>query len=195
MTEQSPWVTYLLVALNVVVFIVCVAISGGGGFSTRLLYDLGAVTNDTLERHEYWRLLAAAFLHGNFLHIFMNMLCLVQWGPPVEARMGPSLYSAIYLLSAVGGTVTSILLHSELFISVGASGALSGLIGALLALSLLGQIGISAQFFVSIIVLNGVIMATNPHIDWMSHLGGFIVGFVVTVLFALILKRRELRQT
>lgn len=191
MSEQTPWVTYLLLALNVIMFIVSVAISGGEAFSTRMLYDLGAVTNDTLVRHEYWRLLAAAFLHGGFLHIFMNMVCLVQWGPPVEARMGPLIYLVIYLISAVGGTVTSILLHSELFISVGASGALSGLVGALLALSLMGQIGISAQFFVSIIVLNGVIMATNPHIDWMSHLGGFLAGLIATALLGLVVRRSE----
>ena len=190
MTDRSPWVTYLLVALNVVMFVVCVLESDGDGFSTRLLYDLGAVTNDTLERHEYWRLIAAAFLHGNFLHIFMNMICLVQWGPPVELRLGPVLYFVIYLISAVGGTVASILLHTELFISVGASGALSGLIGALLCLTLLGELALSTQFFVSTIVLNGVLMATNPRIDWMSHAGGFVAGLVACAVVAVLARRR-----
>lgn len=192
MSEQTPWVTYTLVALNVVMFAVSLAMNGGGDFSTRLLYDLGAVTNDTLARHDYWRLLAAAFLHGSFMHIFLNMICLVQWGPPVEARMGSLLYLAIYLVSAIAGTTTSIQLHAEPFISVGASGALSGLVGALLALSLLGQIGISAQFFVSLITLNVVIMATNPHIDWMSHLGGFIAGLIATAVLAMITRRSEI---
>ncbi len=192
MSEQTPWVTYLLLALNVVMFVITIAMNGGGDFTTRLLYDLGAVTNDTLERHDYWRLVAAAFLHGSFLHIFMNMICLVQWGPPVEARMGPLPYLAIYLISAVAGTTTSILLHGEPFISVGASGALSGLVGALLALSLLGQIGISSQFFVSIIGLNVVIMATSSQIDWMSHLGGFIAGLIATTVLAKVLHRREI---
>lgn len=191
MSEQAPWVTYCLLALNVVMFVISLAMNGGGDLTTRLLYDLGAVTNDTLVRHDYWRLLAAAFLHGSFLHIFMNMVCLVQWGPPVEARMGPLFYLVIYLISAIGGTVTSVMLHAEPFISVGASGALSGLVGALLALSLLGLIGISSQFFVSIIALNVVIMATNPHIDWMSHLGGFIAGLVATAVLAMVSRRSE----
>ena len=190
MPQQTPWVTYLLAALNVALFIVCVAQSHGDGFSNRLLYDYGAVTNDTLERHEYWRLIAAAFLHGSFIHILMNMICLVQWGPPVEQRFGPVVYLAIYLVSAVGGTVTSILLHTDPFISVGASGALSGLIGALLSMTALGEIGLSSQFFVQTIVLNGVLMATNSHIDWMSHLGGFIAGLIAAAVASVAARRR-----
>ena len=65
MSEQMPWVTYLLVALNAIMFAVCIFANGGGDFSTRLLYDFGAVTNDTLSRHDYWRLVAAAFKFRN----------------------------------------------------------------------------------------------------------------------------------
>ena len=72
---------------------------------------------------------------------------------------------------------------------LGASGALSGLVGALLSMTLLGQIGLSTQFFVQTIVLNGVLMATNPQIDWMSHLGGFIAGMIAAAVLSMITRR------
>ena len=70
-------------------------------------------------------------------------------------------------------------MHSEPYLSVGASGVLSGVIGALLSLTLLGSLRLSLQFFLSTLVLNAVIMSTNPRIDWQCHLGGFVTGMVV----------------
>ena len=179
MSDRPPVVTYLLLAINVVMFGICVLASGDGGFTNELLLKYGAVVNTTLAQHDYWRLVAAAFLHGNFVHILTNMYCLFAWAPVLEKYIGPLAFLGVYLLSAIGGNITSILMHPQTYLSVGASGALSGLIGALLALTLLGSLQLSSQFFVSTLALNGVIMATNPRIDWQAHLGGFVTGMVV----------------
>ena len=192
MSERPPVVTYALIAINVIMFGLCVYSSGDSGFTNRLLISYGAIVNTTLDDHDYWRLVAAAFLHGNFVHILTNMYCLFAWAPLLERFLGPVEFLGVYLLSAIGGSTASILMHSQPYLSVGASGALSGLIGALLSLTLLGSLRLSSQFFISTLVLNGVIMSTNPRIDWQCHLGGFITGMAVCA--ALVAARGQYRR-
>ena len=177
--------TYAIVVLNVALFVLCAAAGYDASPSTSVLYSYGAITNDTLALHEYWRLLAAAFLHASLAHILTNMVCLVSWGAFLEQRIGSIYFVSIYLIAAIAGNIGSIIGHHEPYISVGASGAISGLIGALLAMKLLGKTGLSAQFFVTNIGLNVVLMSSSGRIDWMSHLGGFLAGLVVCGLLSL----------
>ena len=193
MSDRPPIVTYVLIAINVVMFGLCAFASDDNGFTNRLLYQYGAIVNSTLADHDYWRLIAAAFLHGNFVHLLTNMYCLFAWAPLLERDLGPAAFLGVYLLSAIGGSATSILMHSEPYLSVGASGVLSGVIGALLSLTLLGSLRLSLQFFISTLVLNAVIMSTNPRIDWQCHLGGFVTGMIVCA--ALELARGQVRRT
>ena len=180
--------TIALVLANCAVFAWCVYASGGVNqpFSARLLLSLGAISNDTLAKHEYWRLIACAFLHGGALHLLFNMFCLIAWGGALEDRIGAPSFFAVYLLAAIGGSIASILGHNDPFYGVGASGAISGLLGALLCLAFMRKFPADVSFFVTNIGLNVVVVSQSADIDWIAHLGGLIAGLVAMGFIALI---------
>jgi len=149
----------------------------------------GAMYSFAIKRHEYWRLLAYGFLHANLLHIATNMLCLLFWGGHLEKRIGFLYFAIIYVAALIAGAIASDYQHAARpFVAVGASGATSGLLGALFALWILGKINLSANFFVTNIGLNAALSATVPNLDWASHLGGFAAGVIACALLDLIEK-------
>lgn len=153
---------------------------------------LGAVRHDlVLEDGQYFRLFCAAFLHGHLLHLGLNGLALIQLAPLVELLWGSSRMLAVYLLSAVGGT-----LASAVFLpvpSVGASGAILGLAGLLIGATwiarepfrtrlrqVLGQrllFGVLLTFALGL----GLQLSGQPIVDNYGHLGGFAVGLVASL--------------
>lgn len=143
---------------------------------------------DAIRNAQYWRLVAAGFLHADPLHLVLNMICLVSWAGILERRVGPFHFVAIYLCSLIGGSAASVLGHPMIYLSVGASGALSGLVGALLGLFILDKIRLSGQFFIGVIGLNVVLMASVARIDWWNHLGGFAAGLISCALIDLVAK-------
>ena len=128
----------------------------------------GALYKGAIASGEYWRLLAAGFLHADPIHLALNMICLVSWGGLLERRVGAFNFILIYLVSLVAGSVVTVLAHPTNFIGAGASGAISGVVGALLCLFILGKIDLSGHFFIGAIGLNIVLMANVPRIDWWS---------------------------
>ncbi len=128
---------------------------------------------------QWYRLFTAAFLHANIEHILFNMLTLAIVGSPVEAELGKLRFVALYVLSAVGGSVGSYLLSSANEIGVGASGAIFGLMGAYFVLA--RRRGWEVGNIVALIVVNLVIGFASTTIDWRAHLGGMITGALVTV--------------
>jgi len=138
---------------------------------------------------EPWRFLTAAFLHstGNIAHIAFNMIALWSVGPFLEASLGRWRFLALYLLSAVGGSVMVLLLASPLELSwvtgvVGASGAVFGLFGAVLVV--LRRVGRSAGGIVAVIAINAVLGFVLPGVAWQAHLGGLVVGAALGAAFA-----------
>ncbi len=136
---------------------------------------------------EPWRFLTAAFLHGGWLHIAFNMYVLFTIGPYLEAAFGRLRFAALYLLSAVGGSVGSLLLASPTSTSwvqgsVGASGAVFGLFGALVVV----QRRLNQRFgqVVVLIAINGAIGFLVPGIAWQAHLGGLVTGAAVGAVIA-----------
>lgn len=130
----------------------------------------------TLPLHEWWRLVTPVFLHGGLLHFVFNSMALVQLGPLVEDEYGTERLAAIYVLCGVAGSAASqVLRHSH---TVGASGALCGLLGLLLVHGWrIG--GAYGQRLKSVMLQNVVLMigmSLLPSIDWMNHLGGFAMG-------------------
>jgi rhomboid protease GluP len=125
---------------------------------------------------------AYAFLHANVLHFALNMLCIGAWCGILEHRLGATYFLIVYLASAIGGGIASIYGHAGVFLGVGASGAISGVVGALLCLTLLGKLALSAQFFVVTIGASVMLAARVPNVDWMAHLGGFATGFASIAL-------------
>lgn len=144
-----------------------------------------------------WRFLTSAFLHApnQFLHIAFNMIALWSVGPFLEHSLGRWRYLALYLLSAVGGSVMYLLLASPdslawYTILVGASGAVFGLFGAVLVV--LRRVGRSAGGIVGVLVVNAVLGFVLPGVAWQAHLGGLIVGAALGAAFAYAPRDRRL---
>jgi len=175
--------SYLLLIANCAVFGACAATAQNLSFGSGEMLGWGAISNGTLANHEYWRLLTAAFLHVNPLHLLTNMICLMLWGGTLEKRVGTIYYLMIYLVAAIGGSVTSVVSHHAPFVGAGASGAIFGVVGALVGLQLLGKPALSVQSLMSIIGINLLIdMSRGSNIDWMAHVGGFATGVIACVV-------------
>lgn len=150
------------------------------------LLRLGATERSHIWRGEYWRLFTAMFQHGGLLHLGMNLFFGSTWNAAVERVLGTFRFLLLYLLSGVFASATSVLLHDGS--SVGASGAMFGMIGAVLALQYRGagsftrfwrNPGVRSLLFnVAIWVAIGF-SATDLHFDNWAHVGGFAYGAVL----------------
>jgi membrane associated rhomboid family serine protease len=132
-------------------------------------------------QHQPYRLITAAFLHQSITHIALNMFTLVVIGPAVEAALGRTRCLAVYLLAAFGGEVLSYLIGPLLEYSVGASGAIFGLMGAYFILARRRRWDLS--LITPLIVINLVFSFLDPAIDWRAHVGGLLVGAAVAWIF------------
>lgn len=178
--------TNLIIAICVIVFVIEIFVGGvnilWGEVTNDVFIKLGATHKLLLQNHEIWRLITAAFLHGSLLHILVNMYSLKIIGSQVETFLGKPKFAVIYLVSAITASLLSGAIGNSL--SVGASGAIFGLLGALLYFgyhyrTYLGD-AIKRQI-IPIIVLNLVIGFLSPGIDNFAHIGGLIGGFFTTM--------------
>ncbi len=175
--SEAP-VTKALVVANLAVYGLGV-LAGLAGASIVPAYGMVGAAVAT---GEWWRLLTAPFLHAGLWHVGLNMFALWVLGGVVEPLLGRGRFLALYVLSALGGTVASYLFNSPLIVSVGASGAVFGLLGATLVL--LRRLDRDVSGVVVILLLNVVLGFVLPGIDWRAHLGGLLVGAVVAAGFA-----------
>jgi membrane associated rhomboid family serine protease len=176
-------VTKALIALNVGVFLVNLAQGASLGRNAGELYQDGGLTAlgtfDGINlvgvaEGEWWRMVTAAFLHGNLIHLGLNMLMLWWIGGPVEEALGRGRFIALYFASALAGSAGALIASPNAF-TVGASGAIFGILGAALVFERQGLhvLGGSA---LSIIVLNLVLTFAVPNISIGGHLGGLAGG-------------------
>jgi membrane associated rhomboid family serine protease len=165
-------VTLGLIAVNVLVYLLQVA-------DPSLTYRYGLLPI-AVEAGEYERLITSAFLHGSLLHLASNMLALYIVGAPLERVLGTARYLAIYLASALGGSLLALLLSPPDTLGVGASGAVFGLFGALVVLR--NRVGADARGVATLIGLNLVISFAVPGISWQAHIGGLVTGVVAALL-------------
>ena len=181
-----------LVGINILIYI-AMGIVGGGLFSDpsgQQLIRSGANYGPLTFGGEWWRLLSYCFLHGGFLHIAFNMWCLWDLGALCESLYGTWTFGAIYFTSAVAGGLASTGLHPERM-SVGASGAIFGLAGALIAGLYLGEFSLprpviqmqlrSIVFFVGYNIIIGAVAGPT---DNLCHLGGLLAGLFCGALIA-----------
>ena len=137
---------------------------------------------------EPWRFLSAAFLHspGQFVHILFNMVALWFVGPTLENTLGRARYITLYLMSAVGGAVGSVLLATATgswnVTSVGASGAVFGLFGAILVVS--KRLGGDVRGILVLIGINLALGFVMANIAWQAHVGGLVTGALLTAAYA-----------
>ncbi len=182
--------TGALVALNVVVF-VWELVSGATGATATSdggLIGAGAIVPAlVLQRGEWWRIVTGSFLHGGVAHIAFNMIALWQLGTFIESLAGSRRMLGIYLISMIGAGLAVVFFSSPWVPTVGASGAIYGLFGALIAIGL--RMGGRGRGLIAstapILVINLVLTFTIPFISIAAHLGGLASGFVA----ALILQR------
>jgi len=127
---------------------------------------------------EIYRLLTSVFLHGSLIHIGFNMLVLWMLGPQLERALGHAWFLVLFVLSGIGGAVASYLFSPPLTVSVGASGAIFGLMGALVVAG--RRLGHDVRQVLVLIAINVVIgFLPGGGIDWRAHLGGLAVGAAV----------------
>jgi membrane associated rhomboid family serine protease len=182
---EEPMLTYVLIGINVVValggFLGGASTTGGGGVGSSALLDDGSVSRAAIADGEYWRLLTAGFLHAGIFHLLFNMFALYVLGSLLEPAVGRFRFGLIYLVSLLAGSFGALLLSPD-SPTVGASGAIFGLMGA--AVIVMRNRGLSAMesglgFW---IVLNLVITFTVPNISIGGHVGGLIGGGVAALL-------------
>ncbi|MCA0754656.1 rhomboid family intramembrane serine protease [Paenibacillus sp. N4] len=186
-------VTSTLIALNLIYFIV-VAMSGNTTDAGHL-FEYGAFVteagHDPYGMIEPWRYLTAMFMHAGLEHLLYNMFALLIFAPPLERLLGSVRYAFFYVLCGIAGNVMSALANtiesdSGIHIGVGASGAIYGVYGAFLFLSLLrkAQLDESSRKTVYTILIFGVIYSLLvPRVDLWAHVGGALGGFLLYQLF------------
>ncbi len=138
---------------------------------------------------EWYRLITGAFLHANIEHILFNMVTLAIVGPPVEAEVGRVRFVAVYMLSALGGSVGSYLLSRPDVLGIGASGAIFGVMGAYFVLARMRRW--ETRTILALIAINLFIGFTSPNIDWRAHLGGIAVGAITCLGLMVVPGRRR----
>jgi membrane associated rhomboid family serine protease len=136
---------------------------------------------------QYYRLITNAFLHEQGLsgfgpaHILFNMWALIVVGPSLEKLLGRTRYVAIYLASALAGSVLYYLVASPVSLALGASGAIFGLFGAWFVVA--RKLRLDSRQVVMLIVLNLVITFAVPGIAWQAHVGGLVIGSLLTAAY------------
>ena len=157
---------------------------GGLGLQEHLLLINKAIFPDNqvhgVYAGEWWRVLTVVVTHASWLHLGMNMLVLFQLGNIVEGYYGRTRYSIILLASTVSASFASLLLDPLNQPSVGASGMIFGLFGAL---ALTGKkMGVDYRQVMAYLVLNLVIGFAIPNVDWHAHVGGLIGGLLAALI-------------
>ena len=175
-------VTKALIALNVAIYLITVVQGAGIDSPGGALFDRMALFGPYVDRGDWWRLITAAFLHASIIHIGFNMFALWVIGGPVEHYLGRTRYLGLYLVSGLAGSAGA-LLQDPRAVTVGASGAIFGILGAMLILEwqLTGRLAGNAMTW---IVINLVIGFAVPGISWGAHIGGLVGGILATLSFA-----------
>ncbi len=179
---KKPILTYALIGINVAVF---VALMGLAGFNTGVYGDLllryGAKINGNIVAGEYWRLFTAMFLHGGLVHLLINSFSLNAIGTITENVYGRKRFIVIYIISGILGNLISLCFSA--YPGVGASGAIFGLLGAMLYLGIQNPEFMRSGFgkdILGLAVLNLAYGFTAAGIDNFAHMGGLVGGFLTT---------------
>ena len=147
-----------------------------------VFYLLVQINYKIINDLEIWRLLTSMFLHGDALHLFSNMISLLIFGAYVELSYSKYQFIMIYFISGLIGSFFSMLLLSSYTISLGASGAIFGLIGAAFSI-LIVQRDTPLIFLGLIYVFYFVFSSFSPNINYFAHIFGLLAGLVVGFLF------------
>ena len=184
-TATEPVLTYVLIGLNVALwlgsFLSGATATGGGGLGGSSLIADGAVSRPAVAEGEYWRLVTSGFLHAGLFHLGFNMLALYVLGTLLEPAIGRLRFALIYLVSLLAGSFGALLLAPDT-LTVGASGAVFGLMGAALVAMRSRGINPMESGLGLWLGLNLLITFTIPGISIGGHVGGLVGGTLAAVL-------------
>lgn len=187
-------VTKALIAVNVGIYLITAVqgqglnAPGGKLFETFALFGgptqfvVGGPVYGGVAGGDWWRLITAAFLHASIIHIGFNMLALWWIGAPVENYLGRTRYLGLYFVSGLAGSAGA-LVATPHAVTVGASGAIFGILGAMLILEWQATGSLAGQAM-TLIVINLVFSFAFPGISWGGHVGGLAGGILATLAFA-----------
>jgi len=173
---SSP--TYLLIILNVLVFLVML-LSGDFGDCSSLACQLMAQNNAAVMQGAYWQLITAMFVHFGFLHIMLNMFALYYFGRLNETFFSTRNYLTIYFVSGLLGNVVSLFIP-DLGVSAGASGAIFGLVGSYVAMARKAR-HMGAALLYAIVIL---ILSSGMGVNSFAHVFGFVGGLVLGLILS-----------
>lgn len=180
----KSWVTYGIIGINIIVYIFTALLSQNIFDSDiNVLIYLGAKYNPLIRSGEFYRLVTCMFLHGGIVHLGLNMYALYSIGPLVERIYGRTKYIIIYFVSGIISSLFSFMFSEG--VSIGASGAIFGLLGTVLIFAIKMKETIGRDFLrniASVIIANLILGFTIPNIDNFGHLGGLIGGALLGYL-------------
>lgn len=185
-SKKIPIITYIIIVLNIIAYIFTAYLSKNIADSNiNVLVLLGAKVNSLISQGQYYRLITCMFLHGGIIHIALNMYALVAIGTLVEDIYGKTKYTIIYFISGLISSIFSFEFSQS--ISIGASGAIFGLLGASLVFGIKMKDRIHKDYIInvlSVVVVNLIIGFSMPNVDNFGHIGGLIGGIIISyVLF------------
>jgi membrane associated rhomboid family serine protease/cytochrome c-type biogenesis protein CcmH/NrfG len=205
---RTPWIrsssttiglTQIFFGINVAVYLGMVLSSGSPfqQFSGMELVQWGANAGALTLSGEWWRLLTCVFIHGGLLHIAFNMWCLWELGALAESLYGRWTFATLYLLCGVGASLASVIWNVHV-LSVGASGAIFGLAGALIAAFKLGEFSVpraalsgTLRSLLIFVGFNLIFGAASGVTDNAAHVGGLLTGLILGALVARFAPRQE----
>ncbi|MDD3186939.1 MAG: rhomboid family intramembrane serine protease [Bacilli bacterium] len=189
---KQPIVTYTLITINVIVFLL-MYIWGNGSTDIQTLLDFGANYRGSIVNGEYYRFVTCAFIHIGLLHLLFNCYALYIIGIQLESYYGKIKYIVIYLLSAVSASIMSVIFNDS--ISAGASGAIFGLLGALLYFGYHYRVYLGNALksqIIPLIAINLMFGFLMAGIDNFAHIGGLIGGLLISM--ALGVEKRSTKE-
>lgn len=182
-SKKNPFITHAIMIICMLLFI-AMYIFGNGSNNIKTLIDFGGNAVIYTKMGDYYRLFTSIFLHAGIFHLLCNMYSLYVLGPQVESFYGKIKYLSIFIISGISGSLLSTALSGNNTISVGASGAIFGLLGSILYFGYhyrvyLGNV-LKSQI-IPLIILNLAIGFTFSGIDNLAHIGGLIGGVFISM--------------
>ena len=191
LSRYGPFVTFALIGINVGVYLLELLTGAGINGQTGWIYEHGVLVSNAIDssghvvgvaQGDWWRLITATFLHYGPLHLGMNMLVLWFIGPALEDYFGHWRYALLYLVSGLAGSAGA-LIWSPNALTVGASGAIWGLMGAAVVLEA-RRIYVFGGQAMGLVVFNLVFTLVIPGVSLGGHIGGGIGGAIAALGFS-----------
>ena len=190
--KRAPYISGSLLIINILIFLWCT-------FGGEVLYNIGRLSPyDFFQQKQYYRLISSMFLHGDITHIINNMLLLFGLGIMIEKEVGSITFVISYFITGIAGGIASLfykLLVGDYYVgSIGASGAVFGLIGVLLSLAFFSGMqlpNVTPIKMIVVVVYSIYSGIGNPNIDNVAHVGGVFAGILIGLILCIRIRLKK----